>query len=60
MYKYKKQEYKTTLKSVEKLEGEPIEHKVERILNNGEPITDGAPEIFTERKDGAESQECYS
>lgn len=52
MYKFKKQEYKSSLQSVEKLEGEPIEHKVERILNNGEPITDGAPEIFTDRKDG--------
>ena len=33
-------------------EGEPIEHKVERLVNNNEPITDGAPEIFTERKEG--------
>lgn len=38
--------------SVEKLEGEPIEHKIERIVSNKEPISDGAPSIFTERKDG--------
>jgi len=50
---YKKAKYnKTTLKSVEKLEGEPLEWKIERIVSNNEPITDGAPEIFTERKDG--------
>jgi hypothetical protein len=40
------------LKSVEKLEGEPIELKIERIMHNNEPITDGAPSIFTERGDG--------
>ena len=33
-------------------EGEPIEHKIERIVTNREPITDGAPVIYTERKDG--------
>ena len=25
---------------------------MERILNNGEPISDGAPEIYTDRKEG--------
>lgn len=43
---------KSTLKSVEKLEGEPIELKIERIMHNNEPISDGAPSIYTERKDG--------
>ena len=38
----------------ESLEGETIEMKIERILNNGEPITDGAPIIFTERKHGVQ------
>ncbi len=51
MYKYRKT-VKGTLKGVEKLSGEPIEHKVERIVSNKEPITDGAPEIYTERKEG--------
>jgi hypothetical protein len=51
MYKYKEVK-KSSLKSVEKLEGEPIEFKIERIVNNGEPITDGAPNIYTERKEG--------
>jgi hypothetical protein len=37
---------------VEKLEGETIEQKMERVIDGGEPIEDGAPEIFTERKDG--------
>lgn len=33
-------------------EGETIESKVRRIVENKEPITDGAPIIFTEKKDG--------
>lgn len=53
-YKYKKPS-KSRLKSVEKLEGEPIEWKVERAMSNKEPISDGAPSIFTERKDGVVS-----
>lgn len=34
------------------VEGETIENKVSRILNNKEPIRDGAPLIFSERKEG--------
>ncbi|NLE03777.1 MAG: hypothetical protein GX638_03105 [Crenarchaeota archaeon] len=33
-------------------EGECIENKVNRILINKEPITDGAPLIYTKRQDG--------
>lgn len=33
-------------------EGEPIEDKIRRILDENEPITDGAPIIYTEKKDG--------
>lgn len=40
------------LQSVETYEAESIETKVARILQNKEPITDGAPIIFTEKKDG--------
>lgn len=32
--------------------GETIEQKINRIVNNKEPIKDGAPLVFTERKDG--------
>lgn len=50
---YKKAIYnRSMLKSVECVEGEPIEHKIERIVSNKEPITDGAPSIFTERSEG--------
>lgn len=50
---YKKVNYiKSDIGSVEKVEGETIEQKIERIMDNKEPITDGAPEIYTERKDG--------
>lgn len=44
--------YTGRMKSVECFEGETIEEKVNRIVNNNEPITDGAPIIFTEKKDG--------
>ncbi|AXH74110.1 MAG: hypothetical protein [Microviridae sp.] len=33
-------------------EGETIEQKIERIVNNKEPIKDGAPLLYTERKEG--------
>lgn len=33
-------------------EGETLEQKVERIVTNKEPIKDGAPLIYTERKEG--------
>lgn len=33
-------------------EGESIEDKVRRITENNEPITDGAPIIYTNREDG--------
>lgn len=33
-------------------EGESIETKVERITQNKEPIKDGAPLLYTERKNG--------
>ena len=43
---------KSSIKSIVKLEGETIEDKIMRIMNNKEPIKDGAPAIYTERKDG--------
>lgn len=50
---YKKQKtVKTSIIVNESIEGETIEQKIERIVNNKEPITDGAPPIYTERKDG--------
>ena len=42
----------TTLKVNTAVEGETIEQKIERIVNNKEPIKDGAPLIYTERKEG--------
>ena len=38
--------------SIEPFEGESIEIKVSKLIENNEPITDGAPIIFTEKKDG--------
>lgn len=36
--------------------GETIEMKVKRIVTNKEPIKDGAPIVYTERKDGVKPE----
>ncbi len=51
MYKTNKAD-KTTIKINESYEGETLEKRIRKILHNNEPITDGAPRIYTERKDG--------
>lgn len=51
MYKVR-QPSKTTLKGITSYEGETIEQKIRRITVNKEPIADGAPLIYTNRKDG--------
>ena len=40
------------LKSIEIYEGESIETKCARVLQNNEPITDTAPIIYTAKEDG--------
>lgn len=53
MKSYKKPHYKQGgMKINTATRGESIETKIERIVNNKEPIKDGAPIIFTERKEG--------
>lgn len=50
---YKKPIYKSTSLDInQSIEGETIEQKIERITTNKEPIKDGAPIIYTDRKDG--------
>lgn len=44
--------HKTTLAVNDCVEGELLIHKVDRIVNNGEPITDGTQLIYTARQDG--------
>lgn len=51
MYKLRAMQ-KTSIKCNDSYEGERIEEKVARIVSNKEPIKDGAPLIYTERKDG--------
>ena len=53
MYKQNKPQ-KTSIKINQGYEGETIEQKINRIVNNNEPITDGAPLIYTERKHGVQ------
>ena len=50
---------KSTINSVPTWEGEPIELKVERILTNKEPITDGAPIIYTDKKKRSKTRNGY-
>ena len=53
--KYPKQKQKRNLSEfqpVELIEGETIETKCRRLIDTKEPITDGAPILYTERKDG--------
>lgn len=47
---------KTSLRVHTVYEGETIEQKINRIVNNKEPIKDGAPIIYTERKDGVKPE----
>ena len=42
----------TRIKVNTSVEGETIENKLRRITQQGEPVTDNAPLIYTERKDG--------
>ncbi len=42
----------TSIDINESMEGESIEEKIRRIMDNGEPISEGADVIFTERKEG--------
>lgn len=51
MYKPSKL-HRTLLSGNPVIEGEPIEVKVKRLTEDKEPIKDGAPIIYTERKDG--------
>lgn len=43
---------RTTITKNSSYEGESLEVKIMRIVNNKEPIKDGAPAIYTERKEG--------
>ena len=42
----------TTLVVNESLEGETLEEKIMRIVENNEPISAGAPIVYTDRRDG--------
>lgn len=55
MKTYKQNRYATNkmFQNVSK-EGEALETKIERMVNNKEPIKNEAPLIYTERKDGVQ------
>lgn len=52
MYKLLIRPTKTDITTKPLKNGEPMEAKVRRILNNDEPITDGIQEAYTEREEG--------
>lgn len=54
MYMQKNNSFKG-IKGINTMQGETIEAKVRRILNNKEPIKDGTPTLYTERKDGVKA-----
>lgn len=43
---------KSNLNINQGIEGELLEQKINRIVRNKEPIKDGAPLVYTERRDG--------
>ena len=47
---------KHNMQPVECYEAESIEEKVRRVVNQNEPIEDGAPIIFQERGDGVKPE----
>lgn len=47
---------KTSISRNEGYVGETIEQKINRIVNNKEPIKDGAPLVYTDRKDGVKPE----
>ena len=54
MYKLATNPSKTTISRNTSYQGETIEMKINRIINNEEPITDSAPLIYTDRKQGVQ------
>jgi len=54
MYKPHRQ-LESTIALDNKMEGETIENKVIRLVQNKEPIKDGVPIIFTDRAEGVNS-----
>ncbi len=51
----KNKKLKGTLKGIELVEGESRETKVKRAVHGKEPLTDGAPEIYTDKKEGVKA-----
>ena len=55
MYK-KNKPAKTDINTNQSSKGESIELKIARILANKEKVTDAAPKLYTERKDGVQPE----
>lgn len=51
-----KKSHNFNMNSVKIYIGESIEKKCARIVENKEPISDGAPMVYTEKKDGVQPQ----
>lgn len=55
MYKSPKNYGQTSINVNKSYDGETLEQKIERVTTNKEPIKDGAPIIYTDRKDGVQA-----
>lgn len=54
MYKQNKMQ-PTSIKNNDSYQGETIEMKIQRFINNKEPLGDEAPLIYTERSEGIQA-----
>lgn len=55
MYRIQKP-VKSIMQKNDSYQGEWIEEKIRRITSNKEPISDGAPLVYTDRKDGVKPE----
>lgn len=46
---------RTTIRRNESTDGEMLETKIERMVTNKEPISEGAARVYQERKDGVQA-----
>lgn len=54
---YKKQlKSRTSITCKNTYKGDTLETRIQKMVNNNEPITDSAPLIYTDRKDGIKAE----
>lgn len=56
VYYHVQRPQQTSIRGIKTVVGEPLEHKIARIMDNQEPISDQAAIVYTERKDGVKPE----